>query len=63
VERSTGSHSNRLGDGFTLYESPVLPIEDIPTTILCPTVARIVFVMLKGISVIVAEFLALFDIS
>jgi hypothetical protein len=39
-----------------------LPIEDIPTTVLCPTVARIVLVMLEIISIIVAEFLALFDI-
>jgi hypothetical protein len=40
-----------------------LSIEDIPTTILCATIARIVLVMLELIPVIVAEFLAFFDIS
>jgi hypothetical protein len=45
-----------------MYESPVLPIEDIPTTVLGPAVARIVLVMLEVISIVVAEFLALFDI-
>jgi hypothetical protein len=40
-----------------------LPIEDIPTTILGATVARIFCVMLELIPVIVAEFLAFFDIS
>jgi len=44
-------------------EFPVLSIEDIPTTILCATVTRIVLVMLKLIPIIVAEFLAFFDIS
>jgi len=44
-------------------EFPVLSSEDIPTTILCATVARIVLVMLKLIPVTVAEFLAFFDIS
>jgi hypothetical protein len=39
-----------------------LPIEDIPTTVLGPTVARIVLVMLEVIAVIVAEFFARFDI-
>jgi hypothetical protein len=44
-------------------EFPVLSIEDIPTTILCTTVARVVLVMLELIPVIVAEFLAFFDVS
>jgi hypothetical protein len=44
-------------------EFPVLSIEDIPTTILGATVARIVLVMLELIPITVAEFLTFFDIS
>ena len=44
-------------------EFPVLSIEDIPTTILCTTVAGILLIMLDVIPVIKAEFLTFFDIS
>jgi len=46
-----------------LYETPVLPIEDIPTTVMGSTCAGMFLIVLDLIAVIVGEFFPCGDIA